>query len=130
MHELSIAQSLVELACEHARREGATRVAAIRVRLGVLSGLQKPLAFCFSAVARNTLCAGARLDIDEVALTLACPSCRTARRPSGPYSFRCSVCGSPAPRVITGREMQLVSLELEGRIHQTEETTDARRTGQ
>ena len=59
MHELSIAQNLIELACEHAADQGAARVRVVRVRLGVLSGMLKPLYFCFSAVSKNTLCEGA-----------------------------------------------------------------------
>jgi len=73
----------------------------------------KPLHFCFAAASKNTLCEGARLEIEEVPLTVACPSCNAIRAPSSLYSFRCSVCGSPAPNVVSGREMQLVSLELE-----------------
>jgi len=113
MHELSIAQNLVELACEHASRQGAARVRVVRVRLGVLSGMLKPLCFCFSAVSKNTLCEGARLEIEDVPLTVICPACDETRTPSSLYSFRCSVCGTPTPKVVTGREMQLVSLELE-----------------
>lgn len=114
MHEVWVARHLVELACEHAASEGATRVRRVRVRLGVLSGLVKPLSFCFAAACRGTPAEGAILDIDEVPLRVFCPACREAKSPPSLYSFRCPTCGTPTPQVLTGREMQLVSLELEG----------------
>ena len=113
MHELSIARCLIDLACEHAVQQGGTRVRRIRVRLGVLSGLLKPLYFCFGAASRGTLCEGAILEIEEVPLTVMCPSCEEVKAPRSLYSFRCPTCGAPTPEVVTGREMQLVSLELE-----------------
>ena len=114
MHELSIAQSLIELACEHASDQGATRVTKIQVRLGVLSGLLRPLYFCFNLAARGTLCEDAILEIEEVPLTVLCPQCNAAKRPPTLYSFRCPTCGSPTPKVLSGREMQLVSLVVAG----------------
>lgn len=38
MHELSIALSIVELAQAEARRQGATEVKAVHLKLGLLSG--------------------------------------------------------------------------------------------
>ena len=119
MHELSIAESLIELVCEHARREGATRIRAIDLRLGELSGFRRALYFCFEAVARGTACEGARLTIEEVPLTLHCGHCDAVVRPRARYSFRCPTCGMPTSEVVTGREMQVVSIELEFAEEQT-----------
>lgn len=113
MHELTLARNLIELACEHARAQGADRVKRIQVRLGVLSGMLKPLYFCFGPAARGTACEDARLEIEEVPLTVECPNCRAIKVPHTRYSFRCPTCGSPTPKVVTGREMVLVALELE-----------------
>ncbi len=113
MHELSVARNLIELACDHARQQGADRVRRIRVRLGVVSGLRKPLYFCFAAASRGTMCEDAVLEVEEIPLTVLCPRCQEVRVPHTHYSFRCPTCGSPTPKVVTGREMQLVSLELE-----------------
>jgi hydrogenase nickel incorporation protein HypA/HybF len=113
MHELTIARHLVDLACEHAREQGADRVKSLQVRLGILSGMLKPLYFCFDAASRGTMCEGAALEIDEVPLTVMCPRCAVPKTPRTRHIFRCPTCGSPTPRVVTGREMQLVSLELE-----------------
>jgi hydrogenase nickel incorporation protein HypA/HybF len=112
VHELSVATSLVELACDHAARQGASRVSRVVVRIGVLQHVARSLYFCFGTVARGTACEGAELEIEEVGLTVECPSCREEKRPRGLYSFRCPDCGAPTPRVLTGRELQLVAIAL------------------
>lgn len=113
MHELSIATSLIELAGEHARRQGASRIRSMKIRLGVLSGLLRPLYFCFASASRGTCCEGARLEIEEVPLRVRCPRCDEIKMPGTRYSFCCPTCGVPTPEVVSGREMQLVSVELE-----------------
>jgi len=112
MHELTIASALVEQVCGHAAGAGAQRVADIRIRMGALSGIARALYFCFPVAARGTLCDGAVLHIDEVPLTVMCGHCQAVKTPSGLYNFRCPDCGRPTPQVLTGREMQLVSIEL------------------
>jgi len=112
MHELSIATSLVELACDHARQHEGRRVTKVMIRIGVLQHVARSLYFCFDNVARGTACEGAALEIEEVGLTVECPACRAVKAPHGLYNFRCPDCGVPTPQVVTGRELQLVSIAL------------------
>ena len=112
MHELSIAQSLIELVSDHAAREGADRVRTVHVRLGELSCFRRALYFCFDRVAMGTACEGARLAIEEVPLTVHCEYCDEVKRPGARYTFRCPTCGMPTPKVVTGREMQVTGIEL------------------
>jgi hydrogenase nickel incorporation protein HypA/HybF len=112
MHELSVANALIEQVCAHAAKAGAERVAEISLRMGVLSGVARALHFCFRSAAHGTCCEGATLNIDEVPLTVMCTHCDAVKSPSGLYNFRCPDCGRPTPKVLTGREMQLVSVAL------------------
>jgi len=113
VHELSIAKSLIELACDYAENNGAVRVSRISVRLGTESVVFRSLYFCFESAAAGTLCEGAFLDIEEIPLSAFCPACDEAKALASRTSFRCPDCGTPTPRILTGREMQLVSLNLE-----------------
>ena len=113
MHELTIAQSLVDMVCEHATEKKATRVKTIHLRLGELSGFNRALYFCFDRVTKGTVCDGAGLDIETVPLTVQCEHCNEIKRPGGRYNFRCPDCGMPTPNVITGREMQVSAIELD-----------------
>lgn len=112
MHELTIATSLVELACEQATKVGAARVAEINIRMGQLTGIARSLYFCFGSATRGTLCEGARLQIEEVPLRVMCTHCKAEKTPTALYSFRCPDCGMPTPQVVSGREMELLSLGL------------------
>ena len=112
MHELALARSLIEMVDEYARANGARRVTRVRIRVGVLSALVRALHVSFRAASRRTSCDGADLDIEEVPLTVYCRFCDDVKAPSGPYNFRCPVCGHATPKVVTGREMQLVSIVL------------------
>ena len=97
---------------DYALAHGARRVTRIHVRLGVLSALTRALYVSFHAASRGTSCEGALLDIEEVPLTVNCRYCDGVKTPSGPYNFRCPDCGRATPEVVTGREMQLVSIVL------------------
>lgn len=103
---------MIEMVEEYAARHGAHGVRRINVRLGVLSAITRALHVSFHAASRGTLCEAAVLEIEEVPLTVHCHVCDQVKTPSGPYNFRCPDCGHPTPRMVTGREMQLVSIEL------------------
>jgi len=114
VHELSIALSLVEAACEAAAPLGNVRVEALHVRLGALSGVVKEaLAFSFDVAAKGTSIDGARLDIEDVPVTAYCPRCETERGlDAASFALRCPVCGTQLPQLIHGREMELTALEV------------------
>jgi hydrogenase nickel incorporation protein HypA/HybF len=116
VHELSVALSLVETVCEKAEALGGVRVESVCVRLGPFSGVVKDaLMFCFDAATRGTAIEGARLEIEEVPLTVFCPRCLDERRLPGAQHLRCPVCGEPTPEVISGRELELSALEVSDR---------------
>lgn len=112
MHELALARSLTEMVDDYAAQQGVERIKQINVRLGELSAMTRALYFCFGSVSEGTSCEGAKLDIDVIPLTVFCGTCDDTKTPTGRYSFRCPDCGMPTPSVVTGREMQLVSIEL------------------
>jgi hydrogenase nickel incorporation protein HypA/HybF len=113
MHELTLATSLVAMADHHAATHGARRVSRINVRLGELCGIAHALYFCFEPAARGTRCEGAKLHIAEVPLTAVCEVCGETKRPNSRFNLRCPDCGRTIRTVLTGREMELVSIELD-----------------
>ena len=76
MHELSIMQSALDQVLEKARQAGASRVHAIRLRIGVLSGVvPDALQFAFEALADGTPAQGAQLLIEDVPARFWCAVC-------------------------------------------------------
>jgi len=112
MHELSIALGLIELATEEAARQGAVRVSTLYVRLGPLSGVvSDALRFSFDLAAEGTPIEGARLEIEEIPLTVRCASCGGERTLAILHRIRCPVCDGPA-EVIRGRELEFAAMEV------------------
>ncbi len=114
MHELSVALSLVEIACDERARLGLGAVVAVRVRVGPLSGVvPEALAFAFDDATAGTAIAGARLDIEPVAAAIYCDICGTDRELPSVQYLHCPVCDEPALAIVRGRELELVALEID-----------------
>ena len=114
MHELSIALSILEVAAEEAERQGNARVAAIHLRLGPFSGVVKEALLSAYELAREgSPLAAARLLVEEVPVVAYCPTCAAERPVVSIQDLCCSVCATPTPEVVLGRELEIVALELE-----------------
>jgi len=113
MHELSIAQSIVDIVRQHLPKEEAVSVRSVRLRLGVMAGVvPDSLEFCFAAITEGTPLQGARLEIEQVPLRAHCTGCGRDGE-IAPTLFACSECGGTSLTVISGREMQLRDIEVE-----------------
>jgi hydrogenase nickel incorporation protein HypA/HybF len=113
MHELSIAVSIVDAATEEAERVGASRVEAVHLRLGVLAGVvERALQDCFELACRETPLEGSRLVIQSAPILIHCPRCAAARPVVSMQSFTCAICGTPGTKVVEGKELQIVALEV------------------
>jgi hydrogenase nickel incorporation protein HypA/HybF len=112
MHELSIALSLLDLVEEEAARRGC-RVAAIHLRLGPLSGVvREALASAYELAREGTPMAETELVVEEVPVVVSCPSCAAERTPASPIELCCPDCGTPTPEILSGRELEVVALEI------------------
>jgi hydrogenase nickel incorporation protein HypA/HybF len=113
MHELSIALSIIEGAEEEAARLSG-KVTAVHLRLGQLSGVVKDaLLFAYDLACESTPLAGSRLLIEEVPAVVFCSQCAAERTLASIQLFCCPVCGALTPKVVQGRELELVALELD-----------------
>ena len=113
MHELSIAVSLVDLAQEEAERLSA-HVCALHVKVGPLSGVFKDaLLSSYEMASFDTPLQGSRLIIEDVPIVIYCARCQAERAVDSMQWFCCPVCGTPSSQVLHGKELELVSLEIE-----------------
>jgi hydrogenase nickel incorporation protein HypA/HybF len=114
MHELSIALAILDLAEEEAGALAGGRVVAVHLKLGALSGVDREALLSAYGLAREqSPLSGAELVIEEVPVRAWCPSCGAERGVASPWELNCSVCGTPAERVVAGRELEVVALEVE-----------------
>ena len=109
MHELSIAQAIVDVAARHA---GAARVERVYVRIGHLRQVvPSALAFSFELCTHGTPLDGAELEIEHVPIGAVCRSCAVESELDG-FPLACPACGGTAVEVVRGEELQVESLEL------------------
>lgn len=113
MHELSLATAMIDDLEQAARRESASRITAVHVVVGALSGVERePLEFCFPLAAEGTLADGARLVIEDEPVRIVCKACGADSEPALP-DLSCPACRALAVEVVSGREFRVRSMEVE-----------------
>ena len=76
MHEMTLAESVLQIVEDAARRDGLRRVRAVWLEIGQLSSIEpEAMRFCFDAVARDSVAEGARLEIVTTAGAAWCDAC-------------------------------------------------------
>ena len=113
MHELSIAQAIVDVVLEEASKADARRIASVTLTIGELSGVvEEQLLFCLPVVAKDTAVEGAKIVVERVEGQGFCRSC------GRPYHMThlldpCPECGEYTSDVRQGRQLAVASLEVE-----------------
>ncbi|MFO1283770.1 MAG: hydrogenase maturation nickel metallochaperone HypA [Burkholderiales bacterium] len=113
MHELSLAEGVLDVLRDAASKDGYARVTTVRLEIGRLSGVEvEAMRFCFDAVARGSIAEGARLEIDETPGSAWCLPCgRTV--PIASRTDPCPACGSWQLQPNGGTRMSVREIEVE-----------------
>lgn len=114
MHEMGIAMQIIEIATasipENMRGK---RVERINLEIGKLSTVvPDSLRFCFEIAAKETPLCDAELSIHEIPVTIVCNGCRARWTAESPV-FICPRCESGSLDVVSGRELDIRSIEIE-----------------
>lgn len=112
MHEMSLAQSIVELVCEAVPPAQRSAVRRVTVDVGRMAGVVgESLDFCFEVLVASTAICQAHLQRSTVPLVVACATCGVTSE-SDLDTFACPHCGSVDTRVISGMELRVRQIEL------------------
>lgn len=113
MHEFGIAQGLLDAVLAKAQEIGAPRVISIRLEIGALAGVETgALTFAFAALAHETPAASAHLRIENIPVRCYCSTCETEFE-CRPADYACPKCGRTSTDVRSGRELRLISMEVD-----------------
>lgn len=113
MHELSVTENVLEIACKHAEKAQASRVTDIYLVIGRLSSIiDDSVEFYWNFISKDTLCQDAKLHFNRLPATMVCLDC------DHQYILEdelipCPNCGSSRIRVVSGDEFFLESIEIE-----------------
>lgn len=113
MHEMSIAQSLVDILQEEMRKAGAQRLRSVRLEIGQMSAIMPDaLSFGFEVITAGTNLEGAELILDSVPLKAACRACQREFEIER-YAFYCPFCHSGDIEVLSGQELAIVEITVD-----------------
>jgi hydrogenase nickel incorporation protein HypA/HybF len=113
MHEVSIAQSLMDVVFETARNNGAKKINKIFVKIGRLQAVESSsLLFAFDAMKEGTIAEDGELLIEDVPLLGKCIDCGNEEVFEQIF-MKCPKCGSHAVKILTGEELQVTEIEVD-----------------
>ncbi len=112
MHEMALAQSMLEIVERTARDNGAGCVTLVRIEIGALSHVEpEALRFGFDVVTRESLADGAQLDIRTTPGEAWCMPCGMTV-PLPRLGEACPHCGSYQLSVSGGDAMRVLEIEI------------------
>jgi hydrogenase nickel incorporation protein HypA/HybF len=113
MHEMSIAESILQIVEDAAAKQGFKRVTEVRLEIGVLSGVEPDaLGFCLDVVLKDSVAEGARIEMELLPGQGYCIDC-SATVPINALYDACIECGSYKVEATSGKEMRVKDLLVE-----------------
>ncbi|MFJ9742976.1 hydrogenase maturation nickel metallochaperone HypA [Streptomyces sp. NPDC101166] len=115
MHEMSVALAVIDQVEQAAARNGdVTSVRSVRLQVGELAGVvPDSLSFCFELACGGTLLEGAELVTEAVPGRARCAPCAHEWAVGMPPALTCPRCGGTTADLLSGRELQIVSVHWE-----------------
>ena len=113
MHELSLAQGILDIVKAEEQKNGFTRVLEISLKVGEYSGIVPRCLEEFFPIAAAGSCAeGAKLSIEVLPSVFRCADCGFEGRPDRGRAC-CPSCGGEHIRMVSGREFYVENLMVE-----------------
>ncbi len=113
MHEMSLAEGILQIVEDAAARQGFERVTEVRLEIGALSGVEiEALSFCLDVVLRGSLADGARVALERLPGEGYCLGCGETVEIAALYDA-CPRCGGYQVQATGGTEMRVKDLLVE-----------------
>ncbi len=113
MHELSIAEAILERVAAEAERYPGARFTRVGVKVGELSGVDpEALSFGFECLVKDSAWEPLALDIQVCPRVQRCTAC-AHEFAAGLLETACPRCGSARTVCIAGEELDIAYMELE-----------------
>ena len=113
MHEMSIAVNILDIVKLELAKNEAGELKSIKLKIGAMTAVEpESLSFCFDAITEGTDMAGAKLEIEEIPVRGRCRNCSAEFELDRYFSTPCPACGEASSELISGRELDIVSMEV------------------
>lgn len=112
MHEVGLAQGIIDIVREQAQAQVCRAVRVVRVKVGALANVEPDaLQFGFESAARGTIAEGATLRIETTLGKARCLACERDAEVESRLSL-CPHCGSGQLLITGGDELRVTELEV------------------
>lgn len=113
MHEMSLAESILQIVEDTAARQDFRRVTEVRLEIGALSGVEvEALSFCLDVVLKGSVADGARIELERVPGQGYCLGCGETVTVNALYD-PCPTCGGYQVQATGGTDMRVKDLLVE-----------------
>jgi hydrogenase nickel incorporation protein HypA/HybF len=113
MHELSVAESILEISLRHAQPAQARKISDIYLVIGQLSSIiDDSVQFYWDFISKDTPAEGARLHFRRIPAEFHCLDCDQNFMPCG-GDLGCPNCSSNHVKITAGEEFYLEAIEVE-----------------
>lgn len=114
MHEMGIAMEIIKIVADSIPAHlNNPSVKKVNLKVGKLAAVvPESLRFCFEVASRDTPAEGALLNIEEIPVNAFCQNCGYSWIATDPV-FICEKCNSGSVELLSGRELDIVSIEVE-----------------
>lgn len=110
MHELSVTQSILNIALKNA---GGRKIRQVNLVIGQLSSIvDDSVQFYWDIISKDTPAQGSLLHFERIPGEMICQACRHIFRPTG-ETFDCPACSSSFVKISKGEEFQVDSIDVE-----------------
>ncbi|MFP4365621.1 MAG: hydrogenase maturation nickel metallochaperone HypA [Bacteroidales bacterium] len=113
MHEFSIAQSIIDIAEDSAKKENCRKITSIKLEVGTLSGIVlEALETAMEFAVKKTMLEGAQVEIVKIDAKAECKNCGHNFSITGHFQ-PCPRCKSFKHLLLKGDKIKVMSLEAE-----------------
>ena len=114
MHELGLMSGVLDVVARSARQAGAARVLSVSLRIGDMAEVNdESLRFAWEVLRdEDPLTAAAELAVEYVRPRSLCVDCGHEFAHDR-FHLRCPVCGSAETTLLSGRELDIVGIDIE-----------------
>lgn len=112
MHELSVTQSLLEIALQHARSAGASQITDLHLVIGEFASIvDDSVQFYWDMISEGTIAEGAVLHFQRIPVLMHCLDCDHTFEPNK-NELLCPVCAGINLHLQKGDEFYLESIDV------------------
>lgn len=113
MHELSIAENILNIVKESAKTANAISVSRVKLDVGRLSGIELgALKFAIRSVLKGSIAEKARIEYNVIEGQALCLDCGKTSLMKDLFGT-CQSCGGSRFDIIAGTEMKIAAIEIE-----------------